>query len=219
MIRIAPSILSADFSILGEEIKRVESAGADLIHIDVMDGHFVPNITIGPPVVKSLRKVTNLPFDVHLMIENPDDYLEAFIDAGADIISVHAECCYHLNRTVQRIKQRGKKAAVAINPATSLSALEWILDDVDMVLLMTVNPGFGGQKYIEIVTEKVRELKKMIDSKGLKPDIEVDGGIDLSNIFKVTEAGANVIVAGSTVYNAPNAAQIIKELKEKAFKG
>jgi len=219
MIRIAPSILSADFSILGEEIKRVESAGADLIHIDVMDGHFVPNISIGPPVVKSLRKVTSLPFDVHLMIENPDDYLDAFIDAGADIISVHAECCYHLNRTIQRIKQRGIKAAVAINPATSLSILEWILSDVDMVLLMTVNPGFGGQKYIETVTEKVRMLKKMIDSKGLKPDIEVDGGIGPSNIFKVTEAGANVIVAGSTVYNAPDAAQIIKELKDKAFKG
>jgi ribulose-phosphate 3-epimerase len=218
MIKIAPSILSADFSILGEDIRRVETAGADLIHIDVMDGHFVPNITIGPPVVKALRKVTKLPFDVHLMIENPDDYLDAFIDAGANIISVHVECCCHLNRIIQRIKQKGAKACVALNPATSLSTVKWVLEDVDMVLLMTVNPGFGGQKYIESVTDKVRDLKKMIDSKSLKTDIQVDGGIDLDNIFKVTEAGANVIVAGSTVYNAPDINEIIKELKEKAFK-
>ena len=219
MLKIAPSILASDFSKLGEEVKKVERAGADIIHIDVMDGHFVPNITIGPNVVRCLRKATGLPFDVHLMIENPDSYIDDFIDAGTDIISVHAECCYHLNRTIQKIKQRGVKAAVALNPATSLSAVDWILGDVDMVLIMTVNPGFGGQKYISPMTEKVRELRKLIESKGLGIDIEVDGGIDLSNIYKVTEAGANVIVAGSTIFNAPDTAQIIKDLKEKAFKG
>jgi len=219
MLKIAPSILASDFSKLGEEVKKVERAGADIIHIDVMDGHFVPNITIGPNVVRCLRKATGLPFDVHLMIENPDSYIDDFIDAGTDIISVHAECCYHLNRTIQKIKQRGVKAAVALNPATSLSAVDWILGDVDMVLIMTVNPGFGGQKYISPMTEKVRELRKLVENKGLGIDIEVDGGIDLSNIYKVTEAGANVIVAGSTIFNAPDTAQIIKDLKEKAFKG
>lgn len=218
MIKIAPSILASDFSKLGEEIIKIDRAGADLVHIDVMDGHFVPNITIGPPVVKALRGVTTLPFDVHLMIENPDKYIDSFIDAGADIITVHSECCYHLNRTLQMIKQRGKKAAVALNPATPLCALDWVLDSVDMVLLMTVNPGFGGQKYIEQVTEKVRELRRTLCSRGLNTDIQVDGGIDLSNIYKVTEAGANVIVAGSTVYNAPDTALIIKELKDKACK-
>ncbi|MCX7921876.1 MAG: ribulose-phosphate 3-epimerase [Clostridia bacterium] len=219
MIKIAPSILSADFSKLGEDVKRVENAGADVIHIDVMDGHFVPNITIGSPVVKSLRKVTKLPFDVHLMIENPDAYVDSFVDVGADIITVHIEACTHLNRTLQKIKQRGVKAGVALNPATPLSTLEWVLQDVDMVLLMSVNPGFGGQSYIEFVTEKIRELKSMIDKKGLSVDIEVDGGIDLTNIYRVTEAGANMIVAGSTVYNAPDTNEIIKSLKEKAFKG
>ena len=219
MLKIAPSILASDFSKLGEEVKKVERAGADIIHIDVMDGHFVPNITIGPNVVRCLRKATGLPFDVHLMIENPDSYIDDFIDAGTDIISVHAECCYHLNRNIQKIKQRGVKAAVALNPATSLSAVDWILGDVDMVLIMTVNPGFGGQKYISPMTEKVRELRKLVENKGLGIDIEVDGGIDLSNIYKVTEAGANVIVAGSTIFNAPDTAQIIKDLKEKAFKG
>lgn len=219
MIKIAPSILASDFSRLGEEIVKVERAGADYIHVDVMDGHFVPNITIGPPVVKSLRKVTGLKLDVHLMIENPDNYVDSFIDAGADILSVHAESCYHLNRIIQKIKQKGKKAAVALNPATSLSALDWVLEDLDMVLLMTVNPGFGGQSYLEFMTGKIRELRRRIDSKGLKTDIEIDGGIDLTNIYKVTEAGANVIVAGSTVYNAENTEQIIKDLREKAWQG
>jgi len=218
MIKIAPSILSADFSKLGEEVKRLEKAGADLIHIDVMDGHFVPNITVGSPIVKALRKKSELKFDVHLMIENPDFFIDSFIDAGADIISVHAECGYHLNRTIQKIKQSGKKAAVALNPATPLTAIEWVLNDLDMVLLMTVNPGFGGQFYIEAVTDKIRELKSIIDKKGLKVDIEVDGGIDLSNIYKVTEAGANVIVSGSTIFKAVNTEEIIASLKEKAYR-
>lgn len=219
MIKIAPSILSSDFSKLGEEIIRLDRSGADVIHIDVMDGHFVPNITLGPPIVKSFRRFTKLPFDVHLMIENPDNYIDAFVDAGADIISVHVEACTHLHRTIQRIRQKGIKAAVALNPATSLSTIDWILEDIDMVLLMTVNPGFGGQKYIEAVTEKIRKLRSICNEKGLKTDIEIDGGVDLGNIYRATEAGANYIVAGSTVFNAPDMAVIISELKEKAFKG
>jgi len=218
MIRIAPSILAADFSMLGEEIIRVERAGADIIHVDVMDGHFVPNISIGPPVVKDLRKITKLPFDVHLMIDNPDIYIDSFIDAGADIISVHVEVCHHLNRTLKRIKEKGKKAAVAVNPSTPLSSLDWILSDVDMVLLMTVNPGFGGQSYIEFMTDKIKELKKIIQMKNMTIDIEIDGGIDLSNIYRVTHAGANVIVAGSAIYGAKDTKEIIKKLKDEAFK-
>ena len=219
MIKIAPSILASDFSKLGAEIMKVEEAGADLIHIDVMDGHFVPNITIGPPVIKCLRAVAKLPFDVHLMISEPDRYIDNFADAGADIITVHVECCIHLNRTIQSIKQKGIKAGVALNPATSLSTIEWILGDVDMVLLMTVNPGFGGQSYIDAVTEKVRQLRNMITDRKLKIDMEVDGGIDLCNIYRVTEAGANVIVAGSTVYKAGDTKKVIKELKELSYKG
>lgn len=217
MVKIAPSILASDFSRLGEEIKKVEEAGADLIHIDVMDGHFVPNITVGPPVIKCLRPVTRLPLDVHLMISEPDKYIDDFAEAGADIICVHVECCWHLNRTVQKIKQKGIKAAVALNPATSLTTIDWILGDVDMVLLMTVNPGFGGQTYIESVTEKIRHLRKLVTDKNLNTDIEVDGGIDVSNIYTVTEAGANVIVAGSTIYKAQDTKKIIRNLKELAY--
>ncbi|MDF2523965.1 MAG: ribulose-5-phosphate 3-epimerase [Clostridiales bacterium] len=219
MIKIAPSILSSDFSKLGDEIKRLESAGADLVHIDVMDGHFVPNITIGPLVVKAVRKLTTIPFDVHLMIQNPDDYIDSFIDAGADIISVHAEAATHLHRTLQKIRQAGIKAAVSLNPATSLSEIEWILDEVDMILIMTVNPGFGGQSYIEAMTEKIRTLRAMIQSKGLNVDIQVDGGIGQNNIYKVTEAGANVIVSGSAIFNAPDMSEYIKGLRDKAYNG
>ncbi|MEG6611528.1 ribulose-phosphate 3-epimerase [Pseudoclostridium thermosuccinogenes] len=216
MIKIAPSLLSSDFSKLGEEILKVEKAGADLIHIDVMDGHFVPNITIGPPVIKMLRKVTTLPFDVHLMIDNAEKYIDDFIDAGADIISVHVEANPHLNRVIQKIKQRNKKAAAVLNPATSLSSLDWILEDLDMVLLMTVNPGFGGQKYIESSTRKIRKLKEIITSRHLDIDIEVDGGISPDNVYEVTEAGANVIVAGSAVFDAPDVSEVISQLRQKA---
>ena len=213
MIKIAPSILAADFSRLGDEIKKVDENGADLIHIDVMDGHFVPNITIGPDVLRHLRKATNKPFDVHLMISEPDKYIEKFTEAGADIITVHAEACVHLNRTIQLIKSLGKKAGVALNPATPLSVLEYVLQDIDMVLIMTVNPGFGGQTYINSSTRKIEELKRMIDKQKLDTDIEVDGGIDTNTIGLVTKAGANVIVAGSAVYGRPDVKEAIMQLK------
>ncbi len=218
MIKIAPSILSADFSKLGEDVKRIDENGADLIHIDVMDGHFVPNLSIGPVVVKSLRKVTKKTFDVHLMISNPDDYIENFAEAGADIITVHVEACRHLNRTIQKIKSCGKKAAVALNPATPLTVLDYVLPDIDMVLLMTVNPGFGGQSYIEMSTKKIEELRNMMVRRAIYRDIEVDGGIDANNIYTVTKAGANIIVAGSAVFNKPDVGEAIKELKLNAFK-
>lgn len=218
MIKIAPSILASDFSKLGSEIEKIEKAGADLVHVDVMDGHFVPNITIGAPVVASLKAITKLPLDVHLMISEPEKYVEAFAAAGADIITIHAEATVHLNRIVNKIKELGKKAGVSINPATSLSVLDYILEDADMFLLMSVNPGFGGQKYIKSVTKKIRTLRETLNAKGLKTDIEVDGGIDLTNIGKVTEAGANVIVAGSTIYKAADTTEIINQLRELSYK-
>lgn len=213
-ILVAPSILSADFSKLGEDVRAVEEAGADWIHVDVMDGHFVPNITIGMPVVRSLRKVTKLPFDVHLMIENADRYIDGFIDAGADIVTVHQEACPHLHRTVQMIKKRGVRAGVALNPATGIETLRYILPDIDMVLLMSVNPGFGGQSYIHTVTRKIAEMRALCDSMGLSQmDIEVDGGVDAQTCREVTEAGANILVAGSAVYGAPDKKAIISVLK------
>jgi ribulose-phosphate 3-epimerase len=216
-IKIAPSILSADFAKLGEDIKAIETAGADWVHIDVMDGHFVPNISFGIPIVKAIRKWTDMPFDVHLMIENPDQYIEAFAQAGADIITVHQEACTHLHRTIQLIHKCGCKAGVSLNPATDESTLKYILPDVDMVLLMSVNPGFGGQSYIHSVTKKIAAIRKMCDEMGLtEMDIEVDGGVDANTCKEVRDAGANVLVAGSAVYGAPDKAKIISILKGEA---
>ncbi|PKK81795.1 MAG: ribulose-phosphate 3-epimerase [Thermoplasmata archaeon HGW-Thermoplasmata-2] len=197
---IAPSILSADFSRLGEEVKAVDAAGADWIHVDVMDGHFVPNITIGPLVVKAIRGATKKTFDVHLMIENPDKYVEDFAKAGADIITVHAEACPHLNRTIQHIKMLGKKAGVSINPATPVSAVEEALGDIDLVLLMAVNPGFGGQEFIKSSPAKIRKLKALMEIKGISVPIEVDGGINAETAKLVKEAGASVLVAGNAIF-------------------
>ena len=198
---LSPSILSADYTILGEQIRTMDEAGAQYVHIDVMDGQFVPSISIGLPVIKTIRKCTDRIFDVHLMIEEPIRYIDEFADAGADIITVHAESCKHLDRTIDAIKEKGIIAGVALNPATPLSAIEYVLPKVDMVLVMTVNPGFGGQKLIPYTVDKVRDLKKLIQSTGNKVDIEVDGGINLNNVREVMEAGANIIVAGSAVFN------------------
>lgn len=197
---LSPSILAADFTQLGEEIRRADKAGAQYIHYDVMDGMFVPSITFGMPVLSSIRKITDRILDVHLMIENPERYIDEFADCGADIITVHAESCRHLDRVISQIHQKGIKAGVALNPATSLSVLDYILDKVDMVLIMTVNPGFGGQKFIESSYDKIRELKKRITEKKLQTDIQVDGGINTETLPGVLEAGANIIVAGSAVF-------------------
>lgn len=216
MKKIAPSILSADFSRLGDEIRAVEAAGADYIHIDVMDGHFVPNITIGPLVVEAARKVTSLPLDVHLMIENPDQYIPDFAAAGADIIVIHAEAVNHLHRTVQLIKSLGKKAGVSLNPATPLNVLDYILEDLDLVLLMTVNPGFGGQSFIEACLPKIHSLRAMLDRRGCEAELEVDGGVKASNIAGIAHAGANVFVAGSAVFGSNDYAATISEMKRLA---
>lgn len=198
---LSPSILSADFSRLGEQIRELDEAGAQYVHIDVMDGMFVPSISFGMPIIKSIRPCSDRIFDVHLMIEEPGRYIADFADAGADLITVHAESCKHLDRTIEAIKEKGLLAGVALNPATPLSAIEYVLPKVDMVLIMTVNPGFGGQKLIPYTVQKVRDLKKMIDKKGFKIDIEVDGGISLENVAEVMDAGANIIVAGSAVFS------------------
>ena len=213
MGKIAPSILSADFAILGEEVKAVQKAGADYIHVDVMDGHFVPNITIGPLVVKAVKKVTGLPLDVHLMISNPDQYINDFSEAGADIITVHAEAVNQLHRSVQNIRNAGCGTAVSLNPATPENVLEYVLDDLDMVLIMSVNPGFGGQVFIPEVLPKIKNVKKMISQKGLKTLIEVDGGINPENIGDVSSAGADIFVAGSAIFNTENYAEAIKALR------
>jgi ribulose-phosphate 3-epimerase len=213
MGKIAPSILSADFTRLGEEIKAVEKAGADYIHIDVMDGHFVPNITIGPFIVEAVRRVTTLPLDVHLMILNPDQFIDDFVKAGADLITVHVEAVAHLHRSIQYIRKAGAKPAVSLNPATPLHVLEYVLEDLDMVLIMTVNPGFGGQAFIPEVVLKIRRLKEMIDERGLKVDIEVDGGIGPKTIHLVSSAGGDVFVAGSAIFHSDDYAATIRQMR------
>ncbi|MEA3487066.1 MAG: ribulose-phosphate 3-epimerase [Thermodesulfobacteriota bacterium] len=213
MKKIAPSILSADFNRLGEEILAVEDAGVDLIHVDVMDGHFVPNITIGSPVVASIKKTARVPLDVHLMIDDPDKYIQSFADAGSDIITVHAEATVHLHRTVHLIRKLGAKAGVALNPATPLAGIEQVIGDIDLLLIMTVNPGFGGQKFIESMLPKIRAARDMID--GASPDVllEVDGGITLQNIGDVEEAGVDIFVAGSSIFLSGDYGQTIKKMR------
>ncbi len=210
---LAPSILSADFSRLGEEIRAVEKAGADVIHVDVMDGHFVPNITIGPPVVASVRRITDLPLDVHLMIADADRYIDDFARAGADWITVHVEACPHLHRTVGRIRELGKKAGVVLNPATPLVSLDEILGDIDLVMLMSVNPGFGGQSFIRSSINKIRTLRKTIEERGLAGGIEVDGGVSPATIEDVAGAGGNIFVAGSAVFGEEDYAGVISRMK------
>ena len=215
MFEIAPSILSADFTKLADEIAAVETGGAKVLHVDVMDGHFVPNITIGLPVVKSLRKATKLTIDTHLMIEEPSRYAVQFVEAGADMVSVHVEADVHLQRTLVAIREAGAKAGIAINPGTPLSALEEALPYADFVLLMSVNPGFGGQSFIPTSLDKLRRLKQMIDDRGLETKIEIDGGIDSGNIAEIVEAGAEIIVAGSAVYGGGKPADAVRELIDK----
>ncbi|QBP41502.1 ribulose-phosphate 3-epimerase [Paenisporosarcina antarctica] len=214
MIKIAPSILAANFSKLAEEVKEVEQAGAQLIHIDVMDGHFVPNITMGPIVVEALRPVTKLPLDVHLMIENPDDFIESFAKAGADYITVHVEACPHLHRTIQLIRSFGVKPGVVLNPHTPIESIQHVLEDIDMVLFMTVNPGFGGQKFIHSVIPKIQKLSTIIKEKGLNIEIEIDGGINEDTIIPCAQAGATIFVAGSAIYSKEDRSKALQDIQE-----
>ena len=215
MKKIAPSILSADFTRLGDEVRGVERAGADYIHVDVMDGHFVPNITIGPTIVEAVRRITRLPLDVHLMISNPDRYVETFVKAGAQILAVHAETVTHLHRSIQFIKQSGARAAVSLNPGSPLDLIEYVLEDLDMVLIMSVNPGFGGQKFIPGVIPKIEKLRGMIDKRNLNIEIEVDGGIGPETIHRVSAAGADVFVAGSAIFHSSDYAETIRLMRER----
>lgn len=216
MVKIAPSILSADFANLAQAVQVVEQAGAEYLHIDVMDGHFVPNITIGPLIVKALRPRSNMFFDVHLMIEQPDRYISDFVKAGADLVCVHAEACTHLHRCVSQVKELGAKVGVALNPHTPLNIIEYILPMLDLVLLMTVNPGFGGQKFIPEVLPKIKRLSQIIKEQGLATEIEVDGGINTETATLVTGAGANVLVAGSAIFGADNPGQAVKDIRKAA---
>ncbi len=216
MLRIAPSILSADFLRLGDDIKAAEIAGADLLHIDIMDGHFVPNITIGPAIIEAINKITELPLDVHLMIENPDNYIKNFIDAGADYLTVHYEAAIHLHRTIQYIKEKGIKAGVSLNPSTPVNSLEEVINDIDMVLIMSVNPGFGGQKYIQKSTDKIKRLKKLVTEKSSNALIEVDGGIGIDNALEVISAGADILVMGSAFFNSGDYETFIKKIRNIA---
>lgn len=213
---ISPSILSADFARLAEAVQMVEAAGADWIHVDVMDGHFVPNLTVGPPMVEALRKVTSLPLDVHLMMTNPDDFIPEFVDAGADLLTVHVEACPHLHRTVQSIKERQVKAGVSLNPATSVTSVEEILGDVDLVLVMSVNPGFGGQQFISSSLDKIRRIRTMINNSRSSAHLEVDGGVNLTNVASVIQAGANVLVAGSAIFGSKNIPETIRRMRTAA---
>lgn len=219
MVKIAPSILSADFTRLGEQVAEAEAAGADYIHVDVMDGHFVPNITVGPLVVEAVRRATRLPLDVHLMIEDPERYIARFAKAGADILTVHVEACPHLHRVVQQIKGLGVKAGVSLNPATPLGSLEEILEHVDLVLVMTVNPGFGGQEFIAGMLSKIRRLRRRLDERGLKCELEVDGGINAETAPEVVAAGASVLVAGEAIFGAQEGvAEAIRRIRESVAK-
>ncbi|WNM59039.1 ribulose-phosphate 3-epimerase [Candidatus Nitrospira allomarina] len=213
---ISPSILSADFARLAEAVQMVEAAGADWIHVDVMDGHFVPNLTVGPPMVEALRKVTSLPLDVHLMMTNPDDFIPEFVDAGADLLTVHVEACPHLHRTVQSIKERQVKAGVSLNPATSVTSVEEILGDVDLVLVMSVNPGFGGQQFISSSLDKIRRIRTMMNNSRSSAHLEVDGGVNLTNVASVIQAGANVLVAGSAIFGSKNIPETIRQMRTAA---
>jgi ribulose-phosphate 3-epimerase len=215
-VRIAPSILASDFARLADEVAKVERGGADLVHVDVMDGHFVPNITIGPPVVKALKRVTTLPLDVHLMISDPDRYLEAFVEAGAAIVTVHVEACKHLHRTLTRIRQLGAKAGVSLNPATPVEVVKDLAGEFDLLLIMSVNPGFGGQHFITHSLEKIRQARSLLTAAGVAADVEVDGGVDTTNAAALVESGATILVAGVSIFGTPDPAEATRRLRAAA---